>query len=189
MYIQIYLSIYISIYIYMQLSQTENGSPGDFPWSVYHLLIVQTEVCRLSVCLWRNKQKLSVCKGTKRTKWICPSVCILVQIWADTDCTGLCHPALTRYSASLALPPPALLSFPAWSHILECPLYSIICIYFISSFLLRTTYKDRWGKTMLKSLACEAEPCLRSALKKTRCTNYFNGVPTVNRCREALKKQ
>jgi hypothetical protein len=46
--------------------QTENGSPGDFPWSIYRLLIVQTEVCRLSVCWRRNKQKVSVCKKTKR---------------------------------------------------------------------------------------------------------------------------
>ncbi len=28
---------------------------------------MQTEVCRLSVCWWRNKQKLSICKRTKRT--------------------------------------------------------------------------------------------------------------------------
>jgi hypothetical protein len=31
-------------------NQTENESPGDFPQSVYRLLIVQTKVCRLSVC-------------------------------------------------------------------------------------------------------------------------------------------
>ncbi len=30
--------------------ETENGSPGDFPLSVYHVLIVQMEVCRLSIC-------------------------------------------------------------------------------------------------------------------------------------------
>jgi hypothetical protein len=30
--------------------QTENGSPVDFPQSFYHLLIVQKEVCRFSVC-------------------------------------------------------------------------------------------------------------------------------------------
>jgi hypothetical protein len=30
--------------------QMENGSLGDFPSSVYRLLIVQTEVCCLSVC-------------------------------------------------------------------------------------------------------------------------------------------
>ncbi len=32
-----------------QESETENGSPCDFPQSVYRLLIIQTEVCRLSV--------------------------------------------------------------------------------------------------------------------------------------------
>ncbi len=30
--------------------QTENGSPSDFHQSIYRLLIVQTEVCRLPVC-------------------------------------------------------------------------------------------------------------------------------------------
>jgi hypothetical protein len=44
--------------------QTEYRSPGDFPYSVYRLLIVQTEVCHLSVCWWRNK----------RTKWTWPSM-------------------------------------------------------------------------------------------------------------------
>jgi hypothetical protein len=48
-----------------------NGSPSDFPWSVYHFLTVQTEVCHLSGWWWRNKQKLSACKRTKRT---CPSI-------------------------------------------------------------------------------------------------------------------
>ncbi len=32
-----------------------------------HVLTVQTEVCRLSLCWRRNKQKLSICKWTKRT--------------------------------------------------------------------------------------------------------------------------
>jgi hypothetical protein len=38
---------------------------------------MQTEVCRLSVCLQGNKRKLSVCKQTKHTKWTkrtCPSM-------------------------------------------------------------------------------------------------------------------
>ncbi len=39
--------MYTYIYIYAAVS-TENGSQGDFPYSVYLLLIVQTEVCRLS---------------------------------------------------------------------------------------------------------------------------------------------
>ncbi len=55
----------------------ENGSLGDFPSSVYRLLIMQTEVCCLSICLRRNKRKLSVFKWTKQTKhfkWTCPSM-------------------------------------------------------------------------------------------------------------------
>ncbi len=55
--------------IHMPPFQTENGIPGDFSKSVYRLLILQTEVCGLSVCWRRNKRKLSVCKETKRT---CP---------------------------------------------------------------------------------------------------------------------
>ncbi len=53
-YIYLYISIYRYLYIclYMLPFQTENGSPDDFPKSVYHLLIVQ--------------RKLSVCKRTKR---------------------------------------------------------------------------------------------------------------------------
>jgi hypothetical protein len=30
--------------------ETEHGSPGNFPYSIYRLLIVQAEICRLSVC-------------------------------------------------------------------------------------------------------------------------------------------
>jgi hypothetical protein len=36
-----FVYVYNYIYIYMLPFQTENGSPGDFPYSVYHLLIVQ----------------------------------------------------------------------------------------------------------------------------------------------------
>ncbi len=68
--------IYIHFYIYILPFQTENWSPGDFPYSVYHLLIVQMEVWRWFVCWWRNKQKLSVCKRTKRT-W--PSMGIYIK--------------------------------------------------------------------------------------------------------------
>ncbi len=39
--------------------ETENGSPGDFPYSVYRFLIMQTEICRLSVCWQRIERKLS----------------------------------------------------------------------------------------------------------------------------------
>ncbi len=72
--------IYIETAAYMQLFQTKNGSPGDFPLSVYHLLIVKTEVCHLSACLQRKKQKLSICKRTKWTERMnhtCPSMCIV----------------------------------------------------------------------------------------------------------------
>jgi hypothetical protein len=54
--------------------EMENGSPRDFPKFVYHLLIVQTEVCRLSICWRRYKRKLTVCKQTKQTKWTYPSL-------------------------------------------------------------------------------------------------------------------
>ncbi len=37
---------------------TENGSPNDFPSSVHRLLIVKTEVCRLSVFSRRNKTEV-----------------------------------------------------------------------------------------------------------------------------------
>ncbi len=47
-------AIYIYIYLYAAFLQekktTENGRPGDFPQSIYRLLILQTEVCRLSAC-------------------------------------------------------------------------------------------------------------------------------------------
>jgi hypothetical protein len=56
--------------------KTDNRSPGDFPYSVYCLLIMQTEICRLSVSWRRNKQKLSVCKRTKQTKRTCLSMLI-----------------------------------------------------------------------------------------------------------------
>ncbi len=36
--------------------------PRRFSWIRLPWLIVQTEVCQLSVCWWRNKQQLSVCK-------------------------------------------------------------------------------------------------------------------------------
>jgi hypothetical protein len=50
----------------VQFSQIENGRPDDFLWSVYRLLILQMEVCRLSVYR-RSKGKLTICKRTKRT--------------------------------------------------------------------------------------------------------------------------
>ncbi len=52
----------------LRQNQTINGSPDHFPLSVYYLLIVQTEVCHLSICWRRNKRKFSVCKRTKVAK-------------------------------------------------------------------------------------------------------------------------
>jgi hypothetical protein len=57
------------LFIYDAVSNGKR-SLGDLPES-YNLLIVQTEVCRLSVCWRRYKRKLSVCT---RTKQACPSV-------------------------------------------------------------------------------------------------------------------
>jgi hypothetical protein len=64
--------IYIMfMYIYILPFQMEYRSPADFPSSVFRLLIMQTEVCRLSVCWRRNKRKLSICE---QTKWTCLSM-------------------------------------------------------------------------------------------------------------------
>ncbi len=65
----IYMYIYIYIYEYVNATvSNEKQKPRWFPSSVYgyHLLIGQMEVCHLSVCLWRNKRKLSVCDQTKQ---------------------------------------------------------------------------------------------------------------------------
>jgi hypothetical protein len=77
------------LYLYIDICfrfiwKTESGSPGDFPLSVYRLLVVQTEVCRLSVCL-------SVCKRTKGTRRIAH---LLVY------CTRICPAPLSFYVAN-----------------------------------------------------------------------------------------
>jgi hypothetical protein len=48
---RIYIDINMYLHIYMLPFQIENGngSPGNFPYSVYHLLIEQMEVCHLSL--------------------------------------------------------------------------------------------------------------------------------------------
>jgi hypothetical protein len=55
LYISTYISIYciyINIYIYVLPFQMENGSPGNFPKSVYHL-----PSCKFKfVCLFTKKQ-------------------------------------------------------------------------------------------------------------------------------------
>ncbi len=55
------------IYIHMLPFQTKYGnrSPGDFPSSVYRLLIIHMEVCDFSICWQGNKQKLSIWHQTK----------------------------------------------------------------------------------------------------------------------------
>ncbi len=60
--IYIYICTSIHISIHMLPFQTENRSLGDFAKSLYCLLILQTEVCRWSVCLQRNKWKLPISK-------------------------------------------------------------------------------------------------------------------------------
>jgi hypothetical protein len=60
--------------IYIYVDTCAAISNRDFPYSVYRLVIVNTEFCYLSLCLRRNKRKLSVCKRTKQTKWTCPSM-------------------------------------------------------------------------------------------------------------------
>jgi hypothetical protein len=76
LYIEIYIYSYtVYLYIYWRFKgKTEKRKPRRFFLIIYRLLIVQTEICRLSVCLWRNKGKLSVCKRPKRTKRTCPSM-------------------------------------------------------------------------------------------------------------------
>jgi hypothetical protein len=55
----IYIStLYISSICCSFKRKTENGSPGDFLKSVYYLPIVQTEVCRLSFCLFLRARSL-----------------------------------------------------------------------------------------------------------------------------------
>ncbi len=67
--------IYVQyIYIFCQ--------PRRFFFIHYCLLILQTEVCCLSVCLRRNKWKLSVCKRTKQTERTCPTM--WKKAWAAT---------------------------------------------------------------------------------------------------------
>jgi hypothetical protein len=62
-----------SIYIYILPFKTETEAQAII--LIRLPFIVQTEVCRLSVCLWRNKG-IFVCKRTKRT---CSSMVSTVQ--------------------------------------------------------------------------------------------------------------
>ncbi len=68
---------------------------------------MQTEYCHLSVCWRRNKQKLSICKQTRRTKltkrtkwtkqtkWTCP---LMEKTMVGTKITVFEHKQLTRNS-------------------------------------------------------------------------------------------
>jgi hypothetical protein len=47
-------------------NQTKKGRPGDFSYYVYRLPIVQTEACRLSVCLRRTNGSYPLTNGLNR---------------------------------------------------------------------------------------------------------------------------
>jgi hypothetical protein len=73
-YIYIYKSIFIYLCIYIYIcccfkQNTEKGSPGNFPQSVYRLLIVLTEVCCLSVCLALYLRCCCLWKGRTFSTW------------------------------------------------------------------------------------------------------------------------
>ncbi len=63
-----YISIYIYLFIYINAAFS-NGKQKRRRFSLILLPFANctTEVCPLSVCWQRNKQKLSVCKWTKQT--------------------------------------------------------------------------------------------------------------------------
>ncbi len=69
----------------MLLFQTENRKrkPRRFSLIRFRLLIVQTEVCCLPVCLRRNKRKLSVCK---QTNYIHTHVHVHVHVYIHIHC-------------------------------------------------------------------------------------------------------
>ncbi len=62
--------------MYILPFQTENGSPGYFPFIrlLYICSSCKTEVCCLSVCWQSNKPMLSICKQNKWTKRACLSL-------------------------------------------------------------------------------------------------------------------
>ncbi len=68
------LYIYIYMLSFYEKIYRKIRRPGSFPWSVYHLLILQTVVCRLSTCWRRNKRKLPIYKRNKWNKQTCPSM-------------------------------------------------------------------------------------------------------------------
>ncbi len=65
-----YLYLHINIHKYAAVS---NGKCKSQRFSLNHycLLIVQTEVCHLSVSLRRNKRKLPVCNGLNSLANLC----------------------------------------------------------------------------------------------------------------------
>ncbi len=73
--IYMYVHIYIYVYIYAAVSNGKQKTKAQaILLNLYRLLIVQTKICRLSVCLRRNKQKIPFCNQTKRTDWARPSM-------------------------------------------------------------------------------------------------------------------
>jgi hypothetical protein len=70
-YIYIYIDIYIYLYLYLYLYlykhmlpfQTKKWKPRRFSFIRYRLLIMQTEVCRLSVCLRRKNRSYPLANG------------------------------------------------------------------------------------------------------------------------------
>jgi hypothetical protein len=95
--IYIYLCNYMYVYISMCISIQINAAVSNGKQN--RLLIVQTEICRVSVCLRRNRRKLSVCKrtfglnGLKRT-------CLSILLRTYLAVTSL----LTRNSRRSFLP-------------------------------------------------------------------------------------
>ncbi len=83
-YIYLYISINLSISIYMLPFQMENKKRKPRRFSLICLPFAhrKMEVCRLSMCLRRNKWKLSVCKRTKWTNelgYLC--LCLSLESW------------------------------------------------------------------------------------------------------------
>ncbi len=86
----------------MLLFQMENKSPGDFSLICLPFAHHAMEICSLSVCLQRNKWKLSFCQRTKQTKRSCPSICTctyltpLYVVYPMVDLTPMCCVVVLR---------------------------------------------------------------------------------------------
>jgi hypothetical protein len=116
--IYIYIFIYLYTHIYKLPFKMENGSPSEVPKSVYRLLNLQTEVCCLFVCFWRNKRKLSVCKWTKQT---CLSM-VFVMLKFNLRCTEFvqfCQGSIFWSENNINSPSPSkgVIIFPLLRHV------------------------------------------------------------------------